>query len=400
MRPLFLAILSGAAFLFVASSFAVVLRDGKEYTLGTWGEATEMVLASEKGPVRAQKRVLPVSRDNGRYREDYNLELISSKELNCALLTSSTASIYFISGGRITAVNGAGSLLAFKFGLPKLLEPDSPALAEEVLKLILDPGEAWDAADLIRYDVRQIFGPDILGRYQYDAAPRPLLSAVRDVTFQEDKLTVGARTIGEIELTLTLDPDFNLVAASRDGKPVRLLLTGRLPNPAPGWSWPLNYAAITPTGNLIIPGSSCSSLDIRALWSLDGSFWVGPPHCKFALVARKIVGFTASTNASLKIYDVNSKVPPEEGPKAFEDALQQATTRIANGLLPDAKVINLQKLFPDLPLADDPDLRVRSIAFSAEKIAIQIKTNSNRRDLFVLIDPSLSVISSRVIPLQ
>ena len=39
------------------------------------------------------------SRDNGQYREDYNLELISSKELNFALLTSSTAAVYFTSGG-------------------------------------------------------------------------------------------------------------------------------------------------------------------------------------------------------------------------------------------------------------------------------------------------------------
>jgi hypothetical protein len=374
-----------------------------EYTAGSWSKPEPIILPSATGAVQGLKKTTSIQRTNPKYSEQYALDIVSSGKLSN--LVAPPADKYLVIGGRICGLYADWANLKLRFAPLDPGEAPQRLLEETVAKLVRDPRSAFDRGEEVyRFDLTFVFGSDFFG----NDARGPIHSVtITDAYFQNGNLVIGLANKLHPAMTVTIDPKMNLIAASDGGSDLMLLRSGRLSSPPSVWSRPRTVVLRDFNKDLQVP--RCGAYveipnrpegqriyTAEAVWCPDGKLWFGDGGCMLAAFGGGIVGAKIGANATLLLNFSKSVLQHDSGAVIiFEEKLNEFSSAISKGKFPEEIKIDLSALFPSFPVANDPDLQVRTVRVNDDKLEIAIRTNNNRVQLVVVVDSKFSVISPK-----
>jgi hypothetical protein len=359
-----------------------------------WSQPQEITLIGFKSKTNARIKTATATPKNFPSSDAYQLDLITCEALNQARLAPK-AEKYFELNGKIAGLYKYGSEVIFDWG--NIREPNSEKLKTRLAEINIDPRISGNwLKDSVRYDLTRIFGLETFTTLKNDSRPIPNFFKVIDVGFRTGELTVYLTSALNAPLALNFNEKLELVSAFKDNQKIHLIRSGKIPSPLSRWSGPVAHPIVNLDGQVTI--QSCGAVlpsprqdfQATAVWSRDGRIWIGDAGCKLALVKEEIVGFKMSRKGQLLVQSSNLNLERNDGSvRLFEDLLQKFQESIHNGILPEARELELTALEPG-----DPDLLVRSIRFERENLAVIIRTNDPRSDLKVLLNPALELLSA------
>lgn len=390
----------------LAVNAATHVVGGRIYSVGRWSKTESIVLPSEAGGIRGEKRVLPVSRQNVSPPEKFRLVLISSPSLTNALLAVECER-YLAIGGKVAGLRGNGGTL--ELVLPNVSAVGNVAenATPGVDKLLEDPRDAT-ADNVVRWTLPTVFGMEM---FLPKGSDRPQGDAfvIKTNSFNGGKLVLDLQTITKRWLQLAIDDKFNIVAAADNGVRRRLLRTGKSPTALKYWSAPMDFPIAVPNRRGTVPvcrrffdteGTEAPQ-GVIAAWASDGTFWMGPSDCQLALFSKSIVGVKMDGIEKVSLYPSQVHIPTdEEGVLAFEKKLEEFDAAVVHGGLWQPKTLNLAELFLGSPFPKGMVVKMFSVNCELNRMEITLLTDDPRTRLVIALDTTLSPLSASVVQVR
>ena len=415
-------------------------------TADGWSETRDATIATFEGSLAVQKRSRPIPGDvvESVYCPPTQALLVGLAGERSYLLDNverTIAPLYFAVGGRIASANARRPVLDLRWSITVAAE-DVTKVADQWVEDYRQrmTRQSWSEG-LVQFDLTAIFGSSVI-------IPAPSGSA----PFSIEKLEVGAdrvrfalRSYGRTEtidatryppevehhddggedLEVVFSPDFDLLSASRSGKPTVPLWDGRLSQPNRlDNSWYGGQCAVAATNGVldvptcakrffagseeVAPGVMAlkpalpyvSSLRVAAMPT--GDLWIGPSSCRLAWLEGRVLGFTifAATGELVVYSGPRLRIPMADAERipACRKVLAQVEREVESGTFPRAdRVVKVSDLYgADEALAKADNLRVASVGIEGNRAVIEARGSGQA--LRILMTPDLDVVAADRLP--
>jgi len=379
---------------------------GRSYSVGRWTRPESIVLPSEAGGIRAEKRVLPVSRQNASPPEKFKLVLVSSPSLTNALLAAECER-YVAIEGKIAGLRGNGGTL--ELVLPNVSAAGNVAENANLLvdKVLEDPREV-SADNVVRWTLPTVFGMEMF-LPKGSGGPVGDAFVIKTNSFKAGNLVLDLQTVTKRWLQLAIDDEFNIIAVADNGVRRRLLRTGKTPTALKYWSAPMDFPIALPNRRGTVPvcrrffdtAGTETPQGVIAAWASDGTFWMGPSDCQLALFSKSIVGVKMDGIEKVSLYPSQVHIPTDgEGVLAFERKLEEFDAAILTGGLWQPKTLNLAELFLGSPFPKGMVVKMFSLNCELHRLEITLLTDDPRTRLVIALDTTLSPLSASVVQVR
>ncbi len=399
-----------ASALFLGSSFGLIA--GESTSPGVWSEPESINLPSENGPMPAIKKTCRVP-NGGRHSF---IDLIYYPEYKSVWIGDRMPNYFSINGAIWSAKGNGGSLLQL---LGPRSVPGGQTVGEYANQWITEVIQGKIVSQgMVMFDLATIFGVKPL--LDPTSSKRATALAITSIQFTNQTTVFNLQTRNGNQFQMAFSSDIQLVSASLNGRPVPVLVDGKItgsPNPwtqrkimVQSASGPVPADAcerlFLPPGAVDVPGLGKGSQPVIPYAPgfcvavlPSGQVWSGPSKCLLALVDDQVLGFTINPQTRELLAFGGPRAPismePGQTAPALKKLQAQVEAAVSGGAIVPSHTIKIASLFNgDEALAKGADLSLRRLSVEDKNLVLVVRHLQGHENLTVTFTPDLKVIAA------